>query len=41
MSPEQVQQMWLASLVGLAITSTIVYFAAKAGASKGCQLSRR
>lgn len=40
MSPDQVQQMWLASIVGLAITSTVVYFAAKAGAAKACPTRR-
>jgi hypothetical protein len=41
MSPEQVQKMWLMSVLGFALTTATVYFAAKMGAAKACQLSRR
>jgi purine-cytosine permease-like protein len=41
MNPAQVQQMWLASILGLAITGTVVYYAAKAGSATGCRLVRR
>lgn len=40
MSPEQVQQVWLMSLLGFAVTTATVYFAAKAGSTKGCSCRR-
>jgi hypothetical protein len=41
MNPEMVQRMWLASILGMAITGTVVYFAAKAGAAQSCPTRRR